>query len=142
MLFRSISRPLVGVGSSDDQKLESRVRAAAESGGGFRLSRLNMHSHLAPWLAKNPSATDEQVVEEAAFHNFGGRTSKSALAYAEHIVSLFPPIRAARAAGTPKHRGADTGAQEPLPAGPGPSTWVPSPTVVPEKPRPSPYAPW
>lgn len=98
----------LGAGAAEPE-FESRIQAAAESGGGFTLSRLNMHSHLVTWLAEHPDATDEQVAAEAAFHNFGTRKGSSAAAYSERILARFPKIRTARASGQPVHRATDTG---------------------------------
>jgi hypothetical protein len=101
----SITRAPTKGGTSDD--LESRLRAAAEAGGGFTLSRLNMHAHLAKYLAEHPVAPDDDVAAEAARHNFGAASASRDI-YVARILKFFAPIRKARSEGKPVVREADT----------------------------------
>jgi hypothetical protein len=84
----AIGRAPIKGGPSDE--LESRVRAAVEAGGGFRLSRFTFHKHLSNFLTKHPDASDDDVASEAAFHNFVNNKTSGAKAYTKRILGFSP----------------------------------------------------
>lgn len=124
---KAVERPPKG---GADDTLGSRLKAAAEAGGGFELSRRTLHTKLSAFLDANPDAGDADVATEAALQNFGyaAKDSESAQRYAKHIVELFGPIRKARADGHPVVRSADSSTAATPPATTTPATVTPAPT--------------